>query len=108
MATTPIDTELGIIKDSVLSVVPNAEAIYLFGSYAYGVPHKDSDIDIYVVIPDSIIKNPIYVGVDIRRAIPDSVQYPLDILVGRSSVFERRRHSCTLQREIAEKGIQLL
>ena len=29
------------------------EAIYLFGSYVSGIPNDDSDIDIYVVVPDS-------------------------------------------------------
>ena len=29
------------------------ELIYLFGSYANGVLDNDSDIDIYVVVPDS-------------------------------------------------------
>jgi len=40
-----------LIKESVLQAIP-AEAIYLFGSYAYGTPNEDSDIDIYVVLPD--------------------------------------------------------
>ncbi len=28
------------------------ERIYLFGSYAYGTPHPDSDLDFLVVVPD--------------------------------------------------------
>jgi len=27
----------------------NPNKIILFGSYAYGTPHKDSDIDLYIV-----------------------------------------------------------
>ena len=27
--------------------------IYLFGSYAWGQPNKDSDVDLLVVVPDS-------------------------------------------------------
>ncbi|MDR1148374.1 MAG: nucleotidyltransferase domain-containing protein [Spirochaetaceae bacterium] len=41
------------IKDSILKYVP-ARCIYLFGSYAYGTPTEESDIDIYTVIPDDI------------------------------------------------------
>ena len=41
------------IKESVLKFVP-AKYIYLFGSYAYGTPTEESDIDIYVVTPDNI------------------------------------------------------
>ena len=48
-----IQQELDIIKENVLKTVP-AEAIYLFGSYAYGTPEKDSDLDIYVVVPDDV------------------------------------------------------
>ncbi|MDR1329055.1 MAG: nucleotidyltransferase domain-containing protein, partial [Oscillospiraceae bacterium] len=44
--TPEIQDELNIIKESVLQVVPDTEAIYIFGSYVYGEPHKDSDLDI--------------------------------------------------------------
>jgi len=50
-----IREKLEIIKEAVLKYVP-AEKIYLFGSYAYGRPNKNSDIDIYVVIPDDFNK----------------------------------------------------
>ena len=38
--------ELKLITDTVCSVV-DAEKIYLFGSFAYGMPKEDSDFDIY-------------------------------------------------------------
>jgi predicted nucleotidyltransferase len=41
------------IKESILKFVP-ARYIYLFGSYAYGNPTEESDIDIYVVTPDYV------------------------------------------------------
>jgi len=44
----PFITEL--IKNSVGRGC--IKKIYLFGSYAYGKPDKDSDIDIYVIIND--------------------------------------------------------
>ena len=46
-----IQDKLDIIKKAILTFVP-AEKIYLFGSYAYGHPTENSDIDIYVVVPD--------------------------------------------------------
>jgi len=33
----------------------NPEKIILFGSYAYGTPHQDSDIDLYVVANDDFM-----------------------------------------------------
>ena len=41
------------IKTSILKYVP-ARYIYLFGSFAYGNPNYNSDIDIYTVIPKLI------------------------------------------------------
>ena len=43
--------ELKLITDTVCSVV-DAEKIYLFGSFAYGMPKEDSDFDIYVLLTD--------------------------------------------------------
>ncbi|MDD4591431.1 MAG: nucleotidyltransferase domain-containing protein [Parabacteroides sp.] len=42
------------LKDicSTINQTVNADKIYLFGSYAYGKPHEDSDFDLYAVIPD--------------------------------------------------------
>lgn len=42
-----IQDELNILKDIIINTVP-VEQIFLFGSYANGVPHDDSDLDIYV------------------------------------------------------------
>ena len=54
-AVVPMDIQtkenLDLIKESILANV-QAESIYLFGSYANGTPNKDSDFDIYVVVPD--------------------------------------------------------
>ncbi|MDR1051627.1 MAG: nucleotidyltransferase domain-containing protein [Deltaproteobacteria bacterium] len=30
----------------------DCDKIYLFGSYAYGEPTEDSDLDFYVVVPN--------------------------------------------------------
>jgi predicted nucleotidyltransferase len=39
-----IKNELELIKNIILATIP-VEQIYLFGSYAYGTPHEDSDLD---------------------------------------------------------------
>ena len=75
-----IQRELEIIKEGILQTVPETEAIYLFGSYAYGTPHKDSDLDIYVVVPDSLEGNPLDVGVDIRMKLFGKMRMPMDNL----------------------------
>ncbi|GAB6273193.1 MAG: hypothetical protein STSR0004_00560 [Peptococcaceae bacterium] len=46
-----IRDELKILKDIIVDTVP-VEQIFLFGSYANGTPHANSDLDIYVVMPE--------------------------------------------------------
>jgi len=100
-----IQQELDLIKESVLKTVP-AEAIYLFGSYAYGTPNEDSDLDIYVVVPDNAA-NLTELQADIRELLWKKKSHPLDLLIGRSSVFNRRKDGPTLERLIAQKGVSL-
>lgn len=38
-------------KEAILSVVPNGR-VYLYGSYSKGTAHKDSDIDVAVIVPE--------------------------------------------------------
>jgi predicted nucleotidyltransferase len=52
------------------------EKIILFGSYAYGTPHADSDVDILVIMP---ARNQIDQAVRISVAIDPP--FPLDIIV---------------------------
>jgi predicted nucleotidyltransferase len=52
------------------------DKIILFGSYAYGTPHADSDVDILVVMP---ARNELDQAFKIRCAVP--TQFPLDLLV---------------------------
>ena len=103
--TLEIQQQLEIIKEGVLATVPDTEAIYLFGSYAYGQPHEDSDLDIYVVVPDSVEKNPLDVGVDIRMRLYDTdMHMPMDLMVGKSSSFHYRKEGYTIQKTIAKRG----
>ncbi|MEG1637684.1 MAG: nucleotidyltransferase domain-containing protein, partial [Cellulosilyticaceae bacterium] len=52
-----------VIKD-----VTHTNKIYLFGSYAYGTPNEDSDIDLCVVTDDTEIRK-IDLMKRIRKAI---------------------------------------
>jgi len=99
--------ELEIIKQGVLHTVPNAEAIYLFGSHAYGTPHKNSDLDIYVVVPDSLKAHPLEINADILSHLYKKTNMPIDLMVNRASVFKRRSQGPTLQRTIVNKGVRL-
>ncbi len=45
------------IKNQIIEALKplDPEKIILFGSYAYGNPHKDSDIDLYIITKDNFI-----------------------------------------------------
>ena len=98
-------SELDLIRESILQIVP-AEAIYLFGSYAYGTPNGESDLDIYVVVPDNTTDIPELHG-DIRSLLWGKRSKELNLLIGRASVFNRRKNGPTLERVIAQKGTMI-
>lgn len=104
--STPVDSdELENIKKTIFNT-DDADAIYLFGSYAYGTPTKDSDFDIYVVIPDGGIR-PIEAMQIIGSAIYREQKKPIDILVGRASEFHQRKLLPTIERTVARDGVML-
>jgi len=100
-----LQKELDFIRDSILQAVP-AEVIYLFGSYAYGTPDEESDLDLYVVVPDDT-GNLAELQADIREMLWKKKSVSLDLLIGRSSVFNRRKNGPTLEKIVAEKGTML-
>ncbi|HEV3145002.1 MAG TPA: nucleotidyltransferase domain-containing protein [Gemmataceae bacterium] len=76
------------------------EKIILFGSYAYGSPHRDSDVDILVIMP---CRNEIDQAVKIRRKIDAS--FPMDLLVRKPRDVEWQLRECaSFMTEIVTKG----
>ena len=102
-----IQEKLNLIKDSVLKVVPDTEAIYIFGSYVDGTPHKDSDLDICVVVPDSVPDSPADVSMEIRKGLYKTLRMPMDLFVKKSAVFNRRKQAVTLERVITQDGVMI-
>ncbi len=79
----------------------NPQKIILFGSYAYGEPNADSDVDLLVVMP--------FEGRDSQKAIEIRTKIqttmPLDLLVRTSEqVRTRIEMEDFFMREINEKG----
>jgi predicted nucleotidyltransferase len=102
-----INDKIIAIKDNILSTVGNeCEKIFLFGSYAYGTPHKDSDYDFYVVLKDGM-ENPILVLQKIYEYMCDTNYVPVDVLANYKSRFEWRSTQPTIERTIAKKGVVL-
>lgn len=94
------------IRDKILSCM-NVERIYLFGSYACGTPHKDSDFDFYIVLPDDCPFTRLDALHKIRRNIGHTHFIPVDLLANYKSRFEELSQLPTMMRQIARDGIVL-
>ena len=91
-----------VIKETV-----DCEKIYLFGSYAYGEPREDSDLDFYVVIPDDADR-PIEIMHQIRANLGKlNRAIPVDIIATRSSRFADLRVLPSMERKIVREGVLL-
>jgi predicted nucleotidyltransferase len=76
------------------------EKIILFGSYAYGTPHADSDVDILVVMP---ARSQHTQAVRIRWEIP--APFPMDLLVRTPQNLQwRLEEGESFHTEIVTKG----
>lgn len=76
------------------------DKIILFGSYAYGTPHADSDVDILVIMPT---RNQLDQAVKIELACDPP--FPLDIIVRTPHSMQwRLAEGESFLREITTKG----
>jgi uncharacterized protein len=81
----------------------NPIEIYLFGSYAWGTPHKNSDLDILIVVQNSREKS-------YKRSIKGSkaiidFMVPNDIIVYTKKEFENKsKDVSTLCYKISKEG----
>jgi uncharacterized protein len=77
------------------------EKIILFGSYAYGQPTQDSDVDILVIL--NFEGKPVQKAIEIRQSI--EVTFPLDLLVKTpQKIEERLGMGDFFVRDIIQKG----
>lgn len=87
------------------------QAVYLFGSYAYGEPTPDSDVDLLVV--KDIEKSPLSDATSIRKAVRhlrhQVANLPLDIMVRAPEDWRRRiENGGAFHTIIERKGLRLV
>jgi predicted nucleotidyltransferase len=80
-----IESYLKNIVDKIINNF-NPEKIILFGSYAYGHPTVDSDMDIMIVMDTD--EKPHKRAVSVRKVLK-SIGIPKDIIVKTPEEFER-------------------
>lgn len=79
------------------------EMIYLFGSYAWGEPNADSDLDLLVIVPESR-ENPIQRAVRAQRSLL-GVKAAVDVIVKTKKEFQRYATvKASLEAQISREG----
>jgi predicted nucleotidyltransferase len=90
------------------------EKVILFGSYAWGQPTEDSDIDLYVVTRDDFVPATWRQRRDIVRRISNQIldlrtRYPIDLLVHTRPMHrEFVERESSFARQIMSEGARLL
>lgn len=101
MKVVPQDLLDEITRRLVAELRP--EAIILFGSHAWGMPHDDSDVDLFVIVANSDQK-PAQRAAHAYRSLR-GLLIPLDIMVKTRAEVERFRHvRASLESEVLERG----
>jgi len=78
----------GITKRIVEKCDP--EKVILFGSYAYGTPHKDSDIDLFVIMKPKDTEETNHQRIMNVRAAAKIGLLPMDVIVRTPQEVETR------------------
>jgi len=104
------------IKNEIIeSLRPiDPERVILFGSYAYGTPNADSDIDLYVVTKENIIPSNFEENLEIKKRVYIALKqfrkkYASDIIVHTKPLHQKFiEMGSSFSKEIMRKGIVLI
>jgi predicted nucleotidyltransferase len=101
MKALSVDIINKIVQNLVKEFAP--EKIILFGSYAWGRPKKDSDLDLFVIISESD-SPPVQRAIRAHRCLR-GVDFSKDILVRtRSEVEKFMNVHASLEAQVLEEG----
>jgi predicted nucleotidyltransferase len=81
--------------------------VYLFGSYAYGKPGKDSDLDIFVIVDNNCNDWDVYMNIKLN--LKHNKIVPCDLIVEKETEFKEKMklNKNNIQNTILKKGILL-
>ena len=97
-----IENTLAVIVERLTRAL-SPTAIYLFGSYAYGIVGTESDLDFLVVVEDSPL-SAFRRDAKAYRALGD-IPMPIDVMVYTSAEFEKRAAlPASFERTVKQKG----
>jgi predicted nucleotidyltransferase len=100
----PFTDKIPFIRSLILdSVKPGViKKIYLFGSYAYGKPTKNSDVDLCVVINNRFDDNKAYMKIALN--LYDNGIIPADTLVYKENQFYNIKNPNGIKNTIMTQG----
>jgi len=104
------------IKDLIIEKLRplNPEKVILFGSYAYGNPTEDSDIDLYVVTKDDFMpktwREKSDLNIKVLMKIKDFTdKYPTDLITHTRAMHKKFIEMDSLfSKKIIQEGVVLL
>ena len=104
------------IKNEIISNLKglDPERVILFGSFAYGNPIEDSDIDLYIVTKNETIPESFSEKIELKVKISDLLnpirdRFTLDIIVHTLPMYMRFMElGSNLSQTIRTKDIQLI
>jgi len=107
-----LDMDIQKIKSEIIERLKplNPNKIILFGSYAYGTPNDDSDIDLYVVTNDEFMpqnwREKMQIKLKFSKALRDIREhYDIDLITHTKKMYEKFLDLDSMfSREILTKG----
>ena len=104
MKIVPPDLLNQAVKRLVEAFAP--EAIYLFGSHAWGTPTDDSDVDFFVIVPQTD-ESPLARSQRAHGLLGD-LPFSKDVLIGTRAEVDRFKHlRASLSHQILHRGRKL-
>jgi predicted nucleotidyltransferase len=104
MAPKKIIDQLVAFRKKVQKEIPITK-MYLFGSMAWGSPHKDSDIDLIVVSPTFRKKKSFKRSIGLYKRW--QLDYPVDFLCYTPEEFKKLSQQITIVRKAVKEGIEI-
>ncbi len=94
-----------LLNEIILKLVKvyNPVVIYLFGSYAWGIPEKNSDIDFFIIIEKSSLNHADRIRIGLNALSDYNIAIDLIVLT-MDEINSRKDHPSTLTHKVISKG----
>lgn len=85
----------------------NASDVILFGSYAYGVPTSDSDIDLFIITKTDL--RPVKQAAIVKRELNKKfgIKFPMDLIVRTPEFVRSRKGQDFFIKKVINEGVHL-